>query len=391
MPFPSKPSLSNCSPLAILFVIAVCFAATIDWNRVHAQSDSIKASNAPKNRIENVVLITLDGLRGEEVFRGAEAAYLTKEAGVKNVDQWKERYWRESAEERRNVLMPFLWSQWGTENGWVAGDVERDSVVAVSNGLYFSYPGYNELLTGKPDPKVDSNNKKYNQNITFLEHLHNKPEYKGKVAAFCSWDVFPYIVNDRRSGIPVNAGWAPFDQGDARVIASLNLVSSQLFREFEGVRYDSITMAGALEYIKLHQPRVLFVSLGETDDWAHAGRYDRYLLAAEQNDALIKTLWETTQSIPQYKDKTVFLFTSDHGRGLVRDEWKSHGKSQVGSERVWFGAIGPGLRVHGIDSGNQYVLAQTAATAAAFLGVDLSKDSEGVAPPLPIAPPTVKQ
>lgn len=370
----------------MLVVFAICFAAPADWKRVNAQLETTTTSSEAKTPIENVILITLDGLRGEEVFRGAEAAYLTKEAGVKNVDQWKERYWRETAEERRKVLMPFLWSQWVTENGWIAGDVERDSVVAVSNGLYFSYPGYNELLTGKPDPKVDSNNKKYNQNITFLEHLHNKPQFKGKVAAFCSWDVFPFIINDRRSEIPVNAGWAPFEQGDARAIASLNLVNAQLFREFEGVRYDSITMAGALEYVKTHQPRVLFVSLGETDDWAHAGRYDRYLLAAEQNDALIKTLWETTQSMPQYQDKTVFLFTSDHGRGLVRDEWKSHGKSQAGSERVWFGAIGPGLRVHGVDSDKQHVLAQTAATAAAFLGVDLRKESDGVAPPLPICP-----
>jgi hypothetical protein len=383
---PRNSCLSRRNLFRSLLVFAICFASNMGRGRIDAQERSDAVSNETKNRIENVVLITLDGLRGEEVFRGAEAAYLTKEAGVKNVDQWKERYWRESAEERRKVLMPFLWSQWVTENGWVAGDLERDSVVAVSNGLYFSYPGYNELLTGKPDPKVDSNNKKYNQNITFLEHLHNKPEYRGKVAAFCSWDVFPYIVNDRRSGIPVNAGWASFEQGDKRVISTLNLISSQLFREFEGVRYDSITMAGALEYVKTNQPRVLFVSLGETDDWAHAGRYDRYLLAAEQNDALIKTLWETTQSMPQYKDKTVFLFTSDHGRGLVRDEWKSHGKSQVGSERVWFGAIGPGLRVHGVDSGNQFVLAQTAATAAAFLGVDLRQETSDVAPPLPICP-----
>ncbi|XZE44383.1 sulfatase-like hydrolase/transferase [Pirellulaceae bacterium SH467] len=343
-------------------------------------------SASAKQPIENVVLITLDGLRGEEVFRGADPAYLTKEAGVQNVENLKELFWRETPDERRRVLMPFLWSQWESDQGWIAGDVERDSVVAVSNGLYFSYPGYNELLTGKPDPKVDSNAKKYNLNTTFLEVLQNKPLYRGKVAAFCSWDVFPYIIHDKRSGIPVNAGWTRFTEGDPRTLASLNLISDQLFREFSGVRYDSITMAGALEYVRTHQPRVLFVSLGETDDWAHAGRYDRYLTAAQQNDALIRTLWETCQSMPQYQGKTVFLFTSDHGRGLVRDEWKSHGKTQVGSERVWFGAIGPGLRVHGIDTGNQYVLAQTAATAAAFLGVKLHEESEGVAAPLPICP-----
>ena len=30
----------------------------------------------------------------------------------------------------------------------------------ITNGLWFSYPGYNEMLTGAADPRIDSNDKK---------------------------------------------------------------------------------------------------------------------------------------------------------------------------------------------------------------------------------------
>jgi hypothetical protein len=62
--------------------------------------------------------------------------------------------------------------------------------------LWFSYPGYNEILTGSADDKrITSNDKMDNLNVTFLEHLNKLPEYKGKVMAFTSWDVFPFIIN----------------------------------------------------------------------------------------------------------------------------------------------------------------------------------------------------
>ncbi len=264
----------------------------------------------------NVVLITLDGLRGEEVFTGADQRLMIKENGVDKPDESKANWWRESPQERRELLMPFLWQMCKSNRGWIAGDVyEHQSRVMVTNGLFFSYPGYNELLSGFPDPKVVSNDKKYNTNVTVLEWLNQQPGLAGSVAAFGSWDVFPYIINDKRSQVPVNAGWQKFTVGNPDRLEMLNLVSEQLFHEWDGVRYDVLTASGAIEYMKAKQPRVLYVSLGETDDWAHAGKYNRYLLAAQQNDFFIRQLWETCQALPSHKDKTAFVITSDHGRG----------------------------------------------------------------------------
>jgi hypothetical protein len=334
--------------------------------------------------VENVVLVTLDGLRGEEVFSGAEERLMIKECGVKNVEACKGQFWRESTIDRRRTLMPFLWQMIEEQGGWIAGSGDDGSLVKVSNGHYFSYPGYNEILSGFADPWVNSNDKRYNRNVTVLEWLHQKEEFRQRIAVYGSWDVFPYIVNDRRSGIPVNAGWMELTVGAPGKVEGANFIARNLFHEFEGVRYDSITTLGAIEEIKVNQPRILFVSLGETDDWAHAGRYDNYLLTAWQNDRFLKEMWDTVQSIDAYRDRTLFLVTTDHGRGDGLQGWKNHSVLLSGSERIWIAAFGVPLKQSGIDQGGRYSQSQVAATVAASLGYDFQRSNPKIDRPLPI-------
>lgn len=340
---------------------------------------------------DNVVLITLDGLRSEEVFTGADPRLFLKELGVDDAQAFKDDYVRDSPEQQARALLPFLWQK-TSDDGWMAGDIRLDSLVKVTNGRFFSYPGYNELLTGAADDQVDSNAKKYNRNVTVLEWLNRQPDLKGSVAAYCSWDVFPFIINDQRSGIEVNAGWEKLTVGPQSVTANLNFVADNLFHEWDSVRYDSFTAAGAILHLQEEQPRVLYVSIGETDDWAHAGRYDRYLLTARQNDNLIKTLWETTQSLEQYRDRTAFIVTTDHGRGDGREGWKNHSVDLPGSEYIWIAAFGAGISARGQHINGELTQSQIAATVAAALGYDfenaeLPKKQARPAKPLPILGP----
>ncbi len=332
----------------------------------------------------NVVLITLDGLRGEEVFSGADQRLMVKENGVQNPEELKARYWRDDEVSRRTTLLPFLWQQCSSDQGWIAGDLSRNSEVLVTNGLFFSYPGYNEILCGRADARIASNDKKYNSNVTVLEYLNEQPELAKKVAVYGSWDVFPFIVNDQRSGIPVNAGWQDFTVGNAERVAALNLVSKELFHQWDGVRYDVLTASGAIEELKTNQPRVLYVALGETDDWAHEGRYDRYLLTAQQNDNFIRMIWETTQNLEAYKHKTLFIVTTDHGRGDGREGWKNHGVHLPGSDHIWIAAFGAGLCKTGIDRDGRFRQSQVAATVSHALGYKFDAIADGVDKPLPI-------
>ncbi|MFN3191193.1 MAG: hypothetical protein ACE361_11760 [Aureliella sp.] len=332
---------------------------------------------------DNVILITLDGLRLEEVFNGADARLAEQSAPNRSRD-WFAHYDGESAKERREKLLPFLWSRVNKGKAWIAGNYEQDSVVRVTNGRYFSYPGYNELLSGFPDPSIDSNDKKPNPNQTVLEYLNQQPELIGSVKAFCSWDVFPYIINSERSRVTVNAGWTKLTEGDPTRLAILNHTADNLFHEWDSVRYDVFTASGAIEAMRSTQPRVLYVALGETDDWAHAGRYDRYLLTANQNDHFIQQLWLEAQQHRRYR-KTAFLVTGDHGRGDGREGWKNHSDKLAGSDRIWVAAFGAGIEPSGVHSQGEFTQGQIAATVAALLGYDFTMTNPKIEAPLPIA------
>lgn len=363
-----------------LSILAGGFLSVIGLGLVVAEAGAQESAPAT-----NVVLITLDGLRGEEVFGGADERLMRPELGVKNLESAVQAYGGDTAENRRKRLLPFLWRQIEQGEAWIAGDPQHNSTVKATNGLFFSYPGYNEILSGFADPRIISNAKSYNENRTVLEWLNQRPELSGRVLAFCSWDVFPFIINDRRSGIEVNAGWTPLTIGSPEVLETLNHTADNLFHEWDGVRYDVFTVAGAIAAMQSVQPRLLYVSLGETDDWAHAGRYDRYLLTAQQNDRFIEQLWTTCQSLPTYRGRTAFLVTTDHGRGDGREGWKNHGLHLAGSERIWIAAFGTGIAVSGQDTGREFQQAQVAATVAKLLGFDFCASDPRIAPALPVA------
>ena len=240
-----------------------------------------------------------DGLRWQEVFQGAEPALMNKENGVSNPEALKKDFWRESAEDRRKALMPFLWTK-VAKDGQLYGNRMLGSEASVTNGLNFSYPGYNESLTGAADPRIDSNDKKYNPNVTVLEWLHGKPSFKGKVAAFGAWDVFPFIFNAPRAGFPVNAGYDPMEGFAGNpVMKTLNDLKADSPRDWDDEPFDNLTFHTALEYLKQRRPRLMYLSLGETDDWAHAGKYGEYLRSTQRADQYLKTLWETLQSMAE--------------------------------------------------------------------------------------------
>lgn len=342
------------------------------------------AEGSANRKTENVFLITFDGLRWQEVFGGADESLLNKESGgVRDIPALKSRFAAETPEERREKLLPFFWKTI-VKQGQVFGDPGSNCKASVTNGRNFSYPGYNEILTGFADPRIDSNDKKNNLNVTVLEWLHGRPGLGGRVAAFTSWDVFPYIINAGRSGIPVNAGWAPFEYGpDATRLAALNDLVRDEDRVFEGVRTDALTFHGTVEYVKAKKPRVLYISFGETDDWAHERRYDRYLDAARRTDRFIERLWTLVQTLPEYAGKTSLILTTDHGRGDARADWISHGKDVAGSHLMWIAVLGPDTAPDGLRKDLDVTQSQVAATAAALLGEDYCAAEPKAAKPLP--------
>ena len=288
-----------------------------------------------------VVLITLDGLRWEELFTGADPWLLNNRDYTPDMESVRARFWRDTPEARREALMPFFWSTIASE-GTLWGNQHKGSVVRVTNNRVFSYPGYNEILTGFADEAIDSNDKIPNANETVLEWVNRQPGFEGAVAAFGSWDVFPYIINEERSGVPVNAGFESASGNLTEKEAWLNELQEQTPSPWTSVRLDVFTHHYAFETLKQDRPRLLYIAYGETDDFAHDGDYRHYLDAAHRTDAFIRDLWEWIEQDPDYAGQTTLLITTDHGRGS-EDRWIGHGIDWIGSSSIWMASLGPGL------------------------------------------------
>jgi hypothetical protein len=337
---------------------------------------------------DNVIFVTWDGFRWQELFGGAEAQLInTGSGGVTEPEELKAKFWRDSPEARREVLLPFFWKTLA-KNGQVFGDASRKSASEVTNGKKFSYPGYNEMFVGFADDRIKSNDKIPNPNINVLEYLHRQPGFAGKVAAFATWDVMDFILNRERSGLLVHTGWLPVtNEPLTPTEQETNRLVRELPRLWRGNAYDVISFRFAMEHLKKHRPRVLYLGLGETDEWAHARRYDLYLEAANRSDRYLQELWEMLQTLPEYKGRTSLLVTTDHGRGESARDWTNHNAETPGAEFIWIGVMGPGIPAKGIRENTVSTQSQVAATLAGLVDVDFIKGSVQSAPALPLESP----
>lgn len=338
------------------FLLLILFAG---FSTLHSQT-----------KTKNVILFTIDGLRWQEVFNGADTALLNNKTYTKKPEDLAKKFWNADPKKSREMLMPFLWGTVATK-GQIYGNRNRGSLVNVANPHWFSYPGYSEILCGFADERVNSNGLGPNPNTTVLEFINKQKGFEGKVAVFASWETLNDIVNEKRSNVYVNAAFEPLSGKEfGPKVELLNDLQSRLPDVFFGIRLDAATFHMGFEYLKAKKPRVLHISLDETDDFAHHGSYDYYMNSARYTDDFIKQLWNWVQSNPNYKDQTTLLITVDHGRGVDPEGWKSHGTKTPHSDETWFAVIGPDTPAKGEITGGQYYNKQYAQTIAKLLGLD---------------------
>jgi hypothetical protein len=323
----------------------------------------------PTSKTKNVFIITTDGFRWQEVFTGADSLLINNKKYTADTSLANEMYWDATIELRRKKLMPFFWNVIA-KKGQLYGNRLLNNKVNMKNLYKISYPGYNEILTGFADRRFVANAPVKNNNINILEYLNTQSSYSGKVVAFTSWNIFPYILNEGRSKLPVNSGYEILEEeggGD-----STNNFINQVQQNITGkkhTRYDLLTFVSAREYIQAQHPKILFLGLGETDLSAHGSRYDLYLQQASMVDKLIADLWYYVQTDPFYKDNTTFIITTDHGRGNNTKSWHTHSPFRKGSGDTWLAMIGPGIIPSGeIKEDQQTYATQLVSTIALLLG-----------------------
>lgn len=333
-------------------------------------------------KTEYVILVMTDGVRWQEVYRGADSS-LMQRTYVNDTAALRRDFWRPTAAARRERLFPFLWGTVATQ-GQLFGDSASGSVARLVNRYRFSYPGYSETFTGYFDERIDSNGYPPNPNTTVFEWVNRDPAFSGRVVAHATWNAFRRIINTERSGIPVHDGW---DRGAPARTDSVSTLLQALYRShtqlWPDVALDAPMHQATLATIARGLPRLLFVGYGETDEWAHSGRYDMYLRSAQQMDRFLAELWDTVQRDPRTRDKVTLLVTTDHGRGWGA-EWTDHGETVDGAQYVWSAVIGPDTPPRGVRANTPTQQAQMAATIAALLGRDWRRAEPRAAPPLPV-------
>jgi hypothetical protein len=354
--------------VALASAVAVVYSTASPRSIVQTQSGAAD--------LDRVVLVTLDGARTQEMFGGLDLEVMQsvlREGQTLESHPTYRRFWATTPEERRRKLMPFFWGTLMTQHGSIAGNRALGSSVTLQNKHWFSYPGYSEIITGEAhDDVIKSNDAIQNPYPSVLEALRDQLRLPAsQVATFASWGVFNQIVEQHPGATFVNAGPEPYDAHDSPDSGILALLQRDAAPPWDNVRFDVIPVTYALRYLESERPRVFYLALDETDDWAHDGRYDRLLDSYARTDRYLEQLWTSLQSQPDYRGRTHMLIATDHGRGRTAKDWRDHGAKVVGADEVWLAFVSPKMKQRGEWRQHPPLSnSQVAATLAAWLGVD---------------------
>ena len=368
-----------CVVRRLTLVAAACFAL------VGGFPSAVRSADAADDR--SVILVTLDGVRTQELFAGMDAAIAADDArsGAEDIEVTRKRYWRATPEERRAALMPWFWQTFAP-SGMVVGNQARGSRVTVRNSLWFSYPGYSEILTGQPQPDVRSNDLVRYPHRTVLDYVQSKLGLRPtEVAQIGSWDGFKmaasrsdgtFFMNGAFESVPAPLSTPEMDQ--------LTALRREVIEPWAESSNDTLTFRLALAYLRKHQPRVLWLGLGQSDDWAHARRYDLVLEYLHLVDTHLAELWRTLQSLDRYRDRTTLIITTDHGRGRTPVDWIDHDTGLQGSQDIWLAIMGPDTPALGeVSDFPDVSQSDIAATMLQYLGLDHGDFNPAAGPPVP--------
>lgn len=281
----------------------------------------------------NVILVTLDGVRWNEVFIGPDPELAPPDP-----------------QSKPGSLFPFLTTELKTE-GFLTGDLRRGEQASASTPTFISLPAYQSIMAGALQD-CRSNSCGRIKVETLAERLVRESGFQKKqVATIASWSRIALAVEHTENTTFVNAGPDPlFDSDGDPQLTQLNKDQAAELPPWGDARADRFTFAQAIRYLKKHQPRFLFISLNDADEWAHKGNYPNYLSTLKQYDLWLKTLVSTLDGLGSYGKSTTLLVTTDHGRG-EKKEWNDHGSGYPTSKDIWFYGRSPRTRSHVVSKG----------------------------------------
>jgi hypothetical protein len=318
---------------------------------------SPKPSPAAAEHRVQVVLVTLDGARYQEIFGGVDAE-LARAHGLADTERVD-----------AGALMPELHALM-TRHGSALGAPSRGAPILASGPDFVSLPGYSEIFTGRRVTGCRDNGCRGTDAASVVDQLAAEPGTN--VAVVTSWPDIARVATSTTQ-VLVSAGRhggatrTRFERSDGAGLALRRAEPEPPWPGQGDFRRDRFTAELALAYLREAKPGFLFVGLGETDEFAHQGNYPGYLAALREADRYLGELWRELEAARSRGVRTALVVTADHGRAAG---FRDHGRAFPESARVWLVAAGSLIGARGrLAAPREARLADIAPTLRTWFGL----------------------
>ena len=319
-----------------------------------------------------VVLLMLDGIRWQELFRGVDPD-LARHFGLRSSEL-------QSAAE----LMPNT-QRLRERRGTALGGAIQPMWASGPN--FVSLPGYTEVFSGRP-ASCAYNDCPAPGRFTLADAFAEAPDSeRGDVAVIASWPGIRKAAARHPERIVLSAGRSQahneellrFDAEASRLLDAGR--SGSGFPGHGDYRPDQATAEIALHYLTTRRPRFLFIGLGDGDEYGHRRDYRAYLRSLGEADRVVgRTLRALDELSLHHGTETALFISTDHGRSSA---FESHGGHAPESGRVWLIAAGTRIAPRGeVALGRTPRLADIAPTVRALTGLPSEQALLGSGQPL---------
>lgn len=293
----------------------------------------------PQARTQSLIFITLDGVRRHEIFEGVDPT-LAEMAKLPPAEV------RGARDLLPNIHRLFF------DEGTVLGDPRSEGGISASGPRFVSLPGYLEMMMGVSSGCTDNDCIPEMRTTIVDELAATMPP--APCGVFASWEAVARaaITGEPRGFLTISAGR---EEGS----------DIPPWPGHGAYRPDRVTASLALHYLREKQPRFLWISLGDTDEYAHHDNYPGYLEALRAADDVIGSVARALDEMGETGERATVIVTTDHDRS---PNFKDHGEPGTGD--VWLLARGPTIAAAGsIPTSSHRYLRDIAPTIRALFGL----------------------
>ena len=240
---------------------------------------------------KNVVIVVIDGARYSETFGDSSHEYIPK--------IWK--YLRP-----KGTLF---------------------TSVYIDGGLTETIPGHSSIITGTWQ-KIPNDGSKHPDKPTLFE-------YYRKQYSCLKTDCYLILGKEKLDIISYST-----NREYGKRYASSVRISKEPSKDIE-------TWLNTKEIMHEYQPHVVLINFSATDIAGHSKKWNYYTASLQKADSLVYELWTFLQSNSSYRNNTIFVITTDHGRHS--DRFWGHGCKCDGCKHVILFISGPGVPEGKID------------------------------------------